>query len=171
MRTVLAALVAALVAVAPVAGTSQASNAPPSVGSDSGLPLPRYVSLKTSEARARRGPSRSHRVDWLYTRRGLPLRVTAEFDNWRRVEDPDGEGGWVHYSLLSGVRTVLITRDMAVMRSRAQPNAPEVARLEAGVIAHIMQCIPDWCRLSVDGTRGWVLRDAFWGVDPNETLD
>ena len=102
---------------------------------------------------------------------GLPLRVTAEFDNWRRVEDADGEGGWIHYSQLSGVRTVLITQDMAVMRSRPQPDAPEVARLESGVIAHIMECAPGWCRLSIDGTRGWVDRAAFWGVDPGEILN
>ena len=167
MRTVIAALFAAIMlAVAPVHAQT-----PPTVGLDSGLPLPRYVSLKNSEARARRGPSQSHRVDWLYTRRGLPLRVTAEFDNWRRVEDSDGEGGWIHYSQLSGVRTVLITQDMAVMHSRPQPNAPEVARLEAGVIAYIMQCAPGWCRVSIDGTRGWVETGALWGVEPDEILD
>lgn len=140
-------------------------------GPETGLPLPRYVSLKTSEGRARRGPNRSHRVDWIFTRRDMPLRVTAEFEHWRRVEDQEGQGGWMHYSLLSGVRTALVMRDMTPMRSQSRAGAPEVALLERGVVARIMSCDPDWCRLRVDNQRGWVARDALWGVDAFETLD
>ena len=169
MRTVTRALAVVLVAMLPLQAAAQA--AAPQIGPDSGLPLPRFVSLKSAEARARRGPSQSHRVDWLYLRRGLPLRVTAEFDNWRRVEDRDGEGGWVHYSLLSGVRTVQVSEDMVPMRSRPQPTAPEVAQLQRDVIANIVECVPDWCRLSVEGSRGWVERRALWGVAPDEILD
>ena len=141
------------------------------VGPETGLPLPRYVSLKTSDGRARRGPSRTHRVDWIFTRRDMPLRVTGEFENWRRIEDAEGQGGWIHYSQLSGVRTVLITQDLTPMRNRPDPNAIEVAFLETNVVAHIMECGVDWCRVSADGSRGWVDRRALWGVDPNEVLD
>ena len=161
-------------AIALVAATLNLANAqtPPSeVGSDSGLPLPRFVSLKTSEARARRGPSLTHRVDWLYTRRDLPLRVTGEYEHWRRVEDSEGQGGWIHYTLLSGVRTVVVQSDLTPMRSNPQPNAHEIALLETGVVAHIMECDPDWCRLSIDGSRGWVERGALWGLFPHELLD
>jgi SH3-like domain-containing protein len=170
MKTPFTAVAAAVLAVL-VPLSSVAQSAPPAVGPETGLPLPRFVSLKTAEGRARRGPSMTHRVDWLYTRRDLPLRVTGEFEHWRRVEDVDGEGGWIHYSLLSGVRTVLVTQDLTPMRSRPQPQAPEVARLETGVVAHIMQCAPGWCQLSVDGTRGWVETAALWGVLPDEVLD
>jgi len=159
-------------AVPPTAAAPAAGAAPaPAVGPETGLPLPRYVSLKTSTGRARRGPSDSHRVDWVYTRRDLPLRVTGEFEHWRRVEDSEGEGGWVHYSLLSGVRTVLVTRDMAPLQASPQPGAAEVAYLEAGVVARIMACTPHWCRLSVDGARGWIDRGALWGIEPDEVLN
>lgn len=169
MRNTVLAMAMALV----VAGlhTAGAQTVAPEVGSGSGLPLPRYVSLKTSEARARRGPSLTHRVDWLYTRRDLPLRVTGEYEHWRRVEDSDGQGGWIHETLLSGVRTVVVTQDMTPMRSNPQPAAHEVALLENGVVAHIMECAPDWCRLSIDGARGWVNRSALWGLFPDELLD
>lgn len=140
-------------------------------GPETGLPLPRYVSLKTTEGRARRGPARSHRVDWVFTRRDMPLRVTAEFEHWRRVEDADGVGGWVHYASLSGVRTALVTGDMVPMRSQPRAGAPEVALLERGVVARILTCEAGWCRLGVDGARGWVDRRALWGVDTNEWLD
>lgn len=157
--------------VASAAATPPPSSAMPSVGPETGLPLPRYVSLKTNRGRARRGPSDSHRVDWIFTVRDLPLRVTGEFEHWRRVEDSEGEGGWIHYSLLSGVRTVLVTGDMVPMRASPLSDAPEVAILERGVVARIMECSTTWCRLSVEGERGWVDRSALWGVDPGETLN
>ncbi len=140
-------------------------------GPETGLPLPRYVSLKSGEGRARRGPNRSHRVDWLFTRRDMPLRVTAEFEHWRRVEDHEGQGGWMHHSLLSGVRTALVMHDMTPMRARPASNAPEVALLERGVVARILGCEDAWCRLRVDRVRGWVPRATIWGVDPGETLN
>ncbi len=88
------------------------------------LPMPRYVSLKAGEANARRGPSLSHKIDWVYKRRGVPLEIYAEYENWRRVRDYEGAGGWIHYSLLSGVRTVLITQDSTSFRARPGRGSP-----------------------------------------------
>ncbi len=140
-------------------------------GPETGLPMPRFVSLKSAEGRARRGPNLSHRVDWLFTRRDMPLRVTAEFEHWRRVEDHEGQGGWMHHALLSGVRTALVLDDMTPLRRRPHSDAAEVALLERGVIARILACEGDWCRLRVEGSRGWVSRRAIWGVDEGETLN
>ena len=135
------------------------------LGPVTGLALPRFVSLRASEARARRGPSLHHRVDWLYRRRGLPVRVTAEHGNWRRVEDIEGLGGWVHHSLISGTRTAIVTEPLATLRRRPSEDAPEVARLEAGVIARLGECEGGWCRLEAGGYWGWARRAAVWGVD------
>lgn len=165
------ALLGAALAAALGWATPVPAQAPPERGPETGLPLPRYVSLKTTEGRARRGPNRSHLVDWIFTRRDMPLRVTAEFEHWRRVEDADGLGGWIHYASLSGVRTALVMGDMVPMRSHPRANAPEVALLERGVVARILTCQPDWCRLGTEGARGWVERRALWGVDAHEWLD
>lgn len=135
------------------------------------LPVPRYVSLKGSEGNARRGPSLSHRIDWVFRHAGMPLRVVAEFGHWRRVEDKDGAGGWVHYALLSGVRTALVTQDMLELRTRPNPDADIVARAEAGAILRLNECEPDWCRVSGGGQRGWVPKTAIWGVDATEIRD
>ena len=135
-------------------------------GPVTGLPLPRFVSLRAGEARARRGPSLEHRVDWLYRRRGLPLLVTAEHGHWRRVEDIEGLGGWVHYSLISGARTAIVTEDLTELLRRPDPEAPAVARLEAGVIAALGECDGAWCRLAAEGHRGWAPRAAIWGAEP-----
>ena len=113
----------------------------------------------------------THRIDWVYKHRDLPLKVTAEFGHWRRVEDRDGMGGWVHYSLLSGNRTVLVEVEMLDLLTRPQENAETVARLERGVIARLGRCEVDWCRLSVSGHRGWAPKTTLWGVEADEVRD
>lgn len=140
-------------------------------GSVTGLPLPRYVSLKVSEANVRRGPSLTHRIDWVYKRRTMPLRLTAEFDNWRRVEDRDGAGGWVHYTLLSGVRTAIVESDLLDVLARPEPDSMVVARLEVGVIARLSECGAEWCALSAGGYQGWAPKSALWGVDAQEIVE
>lgn len=165
------ALCAAAVVFAPSPTAAQATASAATPLRSTNLPLPRFVSIKGAQASARRGPGWDHRVDWVYQRRDLPLLVTAEFEHWRRVEDVDGEGGWIHFSLLSGVRTVLVTRPLTPLRRLPQPDSLEVALLENGVIARILECNPAWCRLSVEGERGWAERDALWGLLPGETLD
>src|SRR6187401_2096362 len=78
-------------------------------GSASGLPVPRYVSLKSDRVNVRAGPTKDHAVAWVFTRPGLPVEVTAEFENWRRIRDSEGAEGWVYHSLLSGKRTAVVT--------------------------------------------------------------
>ena len=132
------------------------------------MPLPRFVSLKTDEGNVRRGPSLTHRIDWVFKREDMPLEITAEFGHWRRVRDRDGVGGWVHYSLLSGVRTVIVDEDLLPLHMKPDDKAPLNARLEAGVIARLGQCGLEWCRLSAGGYRGWAHKSALWGVKPDE---
>lgn len=135
------------------------------------LPMPRYVSLKAAKANVRRGPSLTHRIDWIFKRRDMPLVVTAEHGHWRRVQDRDGAGGWVHYSLLSGNRTVIVQADMLPLNLRPEPNTTMVAQLELGVVAHLGKCDLDWCRISAGGYKGWARKTDIWGVGPKEVRD
>ncbi len=139
-----------------------------SVGPVTNLPMPRFVSMKASESNVRRGPSLTHRIDWVFKRRYMPLKITAEYGNWRRVEDRDGMGGWVHYSLLSGSRTVLIEQDMLTLHARPDPNAPITAALELGVVARLGDCDVEWCELRAGGYRGWAPKSRVWGVAADE---
>jgi len=140
----------------------------PNIGAVTSLPIPRFVSLKGSEGNARRGPGLTHMIDWVFTRSGMPLKVTAEYEHWRRVEDVDGAGGWVHYSLLSGVRSVLVVQDMAQAYAMPDPTAAVVYQSETGVVGKLVECIPDWCRISVEGEKGWMPQTALWGVKVGE---
>ncbi|MDX8347065.1 SH3 domain-containing protein [Cognatiyoonia sp. IB215446] len=150
---------------------AQPVNETPTLGPETNLPLPRFVSLKTSESNVRRGPSLSHRIDWVFTRRHMPLQVIAEYGHWRRVIDRDGQGGWVHYTMLSGARTVLIDGEITALRARPEEDALENAMLEPGVIARLGQCTPEWCRLTAGGYRGWAPKTTLWGVAESEIRD
>ena len=156
-------------AAAPI--PTPASAAATRTGPVTGFPLPRYVSIKASEANARRGPSRSHRIDWVFQRRNMPVMVVAEHGHWRRVVDRDGAGGWIHYTLLSGVRTAIVEAEMLSLHSRPDPRAPVRAQAERGVIGELRECRAGWCEMEVGGFRGWVEASALWGVDPGEEFD
>ena len=166
MRVAVVAVLAAVLAAAPVAPLSAAERGPVT-----NLPLPRYVSLKTSEGNARRGPSIANRIDWVFTRKDMPLQIIDEYGHWRQVRDRDGATGWVHYSLLSGVRTVIVDGDLTALHITPEDGAPVTARVEAGVVAHLGECQLRWCRISAEGYRGWVRKSTIWGVEAEEIRD
>src|SRR5271166_4566254 len=89
-------------------GTAAGAAEQTAVGSATGLPVPRFVSLKSDRVTVRAGPTKDQDVRWVFTRLALPVEVTAEFENWRRIRDREGAEGWVYHSLLSGRRTVLV---------------------------------------------------------------
>ena len=137
-------------------------------GQVTNLPIPRYVSLKVNEANARRGPSLSHKIDWIYKRKNMPLEIYGEYENWRRVRDFEGLGGWVHYTLLSGIRFVLVKNELLEMRLLPSIDAQVIARVPQHNIATLDKCNKSWCRISDDGYKGWVPKSGIWGVYDNE---
>ena len=167
-----AALVVAAVVLSPRAMADEARTAltaaPAARGPVTNLPLPRYVSMKASTGNVRRGPSLTHKVDWVFKHKDMPLMIVAEYGHWRRVVDRDGAGGWMHYALLSGVRTVIVETDMLPLLSRPDAQALPVAYAELGVIARLGRCGPEWCRISAGSERGWVRKSDLWGVGPDE---
>lgn len=141
----------------------------------SGLPVPRFVSLKSDHVNVRVGPTRENDVSWIYTRSSLPVEITAEFENWRRIRDSEGSEGWVYHSLLSGRRTAVVTSKekdgLTPLFDRADPTSAVAARLEAGVLASVRRCTVGWCRISGSGFDGWIEQQRLWGVYPDEKID
>ena len=151
-------------------------------GKVTGLPMPRYVSLKSDRVNLREGPSKDHRTAWVFQRAGLPVEIVAEFETWRRIRDAEGTEGWVLHSLLSGRRTALVTPwakgeiGPIPLLERAGEGAEIVARLQPGVIANVKQCGGAWCRILVPQTDGsdldgYIRQDRLWGVYPNERIE
>jgi SH3-like domain-containing protein len=144
-------------------------------GSSSGLPVPRFVSLKPDKVNVRAGPTRRHDVTWQYTRSGLPVEITAESDNWRRIRDWEGSEGWVYHSLLSGRRTALVitkNKDALVpLHSTADADSRVVAQLQPGVVGSVKRCDGKWCHIVGVGFDGWIVQERLWGVYPDEKIE
>ncbi len=155
---------AASIAVFVLFALSAAAADPPSMGTDSNLPVPRFTSLKVEGANGRRGPGLEHRVEWVYERAGLPLQVTGESGPWRRVRDPDGDEVWMHAQNLDPRRTAYVTQQTALRRS-AREGAQVVAYLAPGVVGSFTACEGEWRRIAIGGRVGWVEAGALWGAD------
>lgn len=139
------------------------------VGAVTGLKVPRYVSLRSDTVYVRAGPGMRYPVKWVYERRGYPLQVIQEFDTWRKIRDVDGEEGWVHQSLLSGTRHVLVQGDKVMtLYKKADSGARPVAQIETGVVAKLNECADNWCQVSASGYDGWLLKSSLWGVYEHE---
>jgi SH3-like domain-containing protein len=151
-----------------------AANSELATGPSSGLPVPRFVSLRPDKVNVRAGPTRDHEVAWQFTRSGLPVEITAESDNWRRIRDWEGSEGWVYHSLLSGRRTALVTAknksDLVPLFAAADEQGAVVARLQPGVAASVRKCTGKWCHIAGSGFDGWIAQERLWGVYPNETV-
>ncbi len=137
---------------------------------ESGLPLPRFVSLRAPKVNLRTGPGVRYPIDWVYNRAGLPLEIIDEFETWRRVRDWEGSEGWVHQSMLSGARKVMIREKQRLLRDEPDPAAAGVALLAPGVIADLDRCIDAWCQIEVEERIGWLRRIDVYGLYPQETV-
>lgn len=157
--------------------STAASAAPEAVRGPSGLPLPRFVSLKAGRVNLRIGPGRNYSVDWMYLKPGLPMEIIQEYDNWRRVRDSEGAEGWINQSLLSGKRTAIAAPWLKGKPSKiplleeAEESARLLAVLEPGVIGEIGKCTGEWCEMSVGGHSGWVAQAQIWGAYPGERVE
>lgn len=169
---------AGLIALTMSTGAAMALSAQeqPTARGPSGLPLPRFVSLKSAKVNSRVGPGVTYAVDWLYLKSGLPMEIIQEYDNWRKVRDADGSEGWVNQSLLSGKRTAIIApwqrgKDAQLsLRSEPEEAASIVAYLQPGVVGTIKVCNGDWCQMTFDGHTGWIIQSQVWGAYPGETI-
>jgi SH3-like domain-containing protein len=139
-------------------------------GRSTGLPLPRFVSLNDDRVNVRFGPGKQYPINWVFARHELPVEIVQEFDTWRKIRDHEGDEGWIHSSLLSSRRTIMIIDGTRQMRRTPNLDARVVLRVEEGVLGRLFDCEEDWCRVQIEGRRGWLQRSDFWGTMPGEIL-
>lgn len=147
--------------------------AEPTRGGVTGQPLPRFAALRADEVNMRAGPGTRYPVQWVYQRRNLPVEILREFEVWRLVRDPEGVQGWVHTAVLTSRRTLIVRGGEQVLRRSPDPAAQPVARLESGVVGTIRACeaASDWCQVQAGSYRGYLPREAFWGVYRDEAVN
>jgi SH3-like domain-containing protein len=146
----------------------------------SGLPIPRYVSLKSEKVKLRIGPGKKYRTQYVYVVKNFPVKIIAEFDNWRKIRDIDGSEGWIHTSMLSGNRYVLLVRNKIFFRnelarhiaksqsilfsSDTEKSVP-VAKIELGTVLKLKKCKEKWCKVAAEGISGWVRKENLFGAN------
>ncbi len=137
-----------------------------------GLPLPRFVSLRADKVHMRTGPGMRYPIEWVYQREKLPVEIIAEYKQWRKVRDWTNAQGWVHQSMLAGTRTLVVTETIRTLYSEPSPQSRPVARVEPGVVGNIIQCPGqnDWCHVRLGEQKGWLPRADFWGLQPDEVV-
>ena len=141
------------------------------IDNTSHLPLPRFASLRSDEVNMRTGPGLRYPIEWVYTRRGLPVEITAEYDIWRRVRDPEGTEGWVSKTELTGKRGAVIVGDGHDLREDRDDQAAVLAHLESGALGQIISCRKEWCKVRFEDIKGFLRKPSFWGAYPDETFD
>jgi SH3-like domain-containing protein len=137
-----------------------------------GLPLPRWASLKSDKVHMRSGPGTQYPILWVYARKGLPVEITAEFDVWRRIRDIEGAEGWVHQSNLSGKRGLIVIGKGLQAVQRSKDNLSRLrAEAEPGTQGRLLNCENEWCKVEIGGIRGYMKRERLWGVNAQENFD
>ena len=165
--SIIFALLAPVRGLAPAQGLGSAQ----ALAAEAAPSVPRFVSLRSDKVNVRSGPDVSYPIEWVLERKGMPVEIVQEKNNWRKVRDIQGTEGWVNQALLSSRRSIIVTGVVRTLRQEARDSAAAVARAEPDVIGQLLQCDGDWCRVEVSGLRGWLKRTEFWGVYPNETVE
>ena len=162
-----------LFVLAPPVGGARAADPPSNAQrKGTGLPLPRFASLRADEANVRAGPGTRYPIDWVFRRKGMPVEIVAEYENYRKIRDWQGASGWVHQSLLTGKRSFIIPAKPASLHKTPAKAAEVVAKLEPEVMGEIRSCSGDWCRVRVSsGVSGWLERTELWGVYKSEPIN
>ena len=137
----------------------------------SGYEIPRFLSLKSEEANMRVGPGNEYPILWTYKQKGLPVKIIAEYDVWRKVIDHDDVTGWMHSKLLTGRRTALITDRVTKIYKTSEDNSEIVGYAERNVIMELQYCKSQFCKVAHSELKGWIKRDSFWGLIEDEKLN
>jgi SH3-like domain-containing protein len=138
---------------------------------EAGARLPRFASLRSDRVNLRVGPGENYPIEWVLTRKDLPVEIVKEFEHWRMIRDWQGTQGWVHERMLAGKRQVIVKGAIRALHRRPDAASPVTARAEPGVIARLMECQGPWCRIETPDAGGWVQRSEIWGVYPDEKIE
>jgi SH3-like domain-containing protein len=159
-------IVTALIVLASSERTSSAA----STDGEASLPVPRFVSLHADRVNLRTGPGDRYPIEWVLTRKEMPVEITGQLEHWRRIRDWEGTSGWVHERMLTGKRAVIVKGGVRPVLRQPDPAAPVIARAEPGVVGRLLECRGAWCKVETSEVTGWMRRGDVWGVYPEETV-
>jgi SH3-like domain-containing protein len=155
----------------PAAAQEKAATVKHETGSDTGLPLPRFVSLRADKINMRTGPGLRYPIEWVFVRPNLPVEVVNEFENWRQIRDWQGTTGWVHRSMIEARRFAIVDGGDRYVRSTPAVGSPGIAIARSGAIGELLECSDDWCNVNFGEVTGWLPREHLWGTYPGERIN
>ncbi len=164
IRQFLLVCILAVICASPVLAAEEVKEGPQ-------LPVPRFVSLATDEVNVRTGPGLRYPIKLIIRKDGLPVEIIREFDVWREIRDVEGDSGWVHKSMLSGRRGVVVKGHVQTLLKMPEEGARPVVKLEPGVIADLEKCEGEWCNIEAASYEGWMKREDLWGVYKDEKFE
>lgn len=136
---------------------------------DSGLPTPRFVTIKSSKVNVRVGPGAHFPLKWVFVKSSLPVEIIAEYDTWRKIRDFEGADGWVHQNMLVGKRNVIIKKTSILVKKPSE-NGKTIAQINENAIAKLVACDEKWCQVKANDFQGWLLKENCWGVYKDEII-
>lgn len=141
---------------------------------ETGLALPRMVSLRSNHINARSGPGARYPIEWVYMQKSAPVEIVAEFELWRKIKDWQGSESWMHKSMLSGIRTAkVISLGESNIYNKPDAKSKVIAKVEDEVVGEIKKCQTEtnFCLIKFSSIEGWVPRNNIFGVYPNEVIN
>ena len=134
------------------------------------LPVPRFVTLHADRVNLRTGPGDRYPIEWVLTRKEMPVEITGQLEHWRRIRDWEGTSGWVHERMLTGKRAIIVKGGVRPVLRQPDPAAAVIARAEPGVVGRLLECRGVWCKVETGEVTGWMRRSDVWGIYPEETV-
>lgn len=142
------------------------------------LPVPRFVSFKHKEVNVRAGPGAHYPIRRVYKNvADTPIKILADFENYRLIQDQDGDKGWVKSAALKGDRTALVAGDYAVMRRQPRDTGTPMVKLAKGYLVRLKKCEQEYCEVKINAPdkskkTGWMKKTDMFGVlERDDPLD
>lgn len=168
MRIIFSVLALLMISFSPVRAQGPADEG------ETGLTIPRFVSLRSNHINARSGPGARYPIEWVYMQKSAPVEIIAEFELWRKIKDWQDSESWVHKSMLSGKRSVkVITPGENNVYAKDDFKAKIIAKVEDEVVGEIEKCPVNnsFCKIKFASITGWVPRQNLYGIYPEEIID
>ena len=142
------------------------------LGNETGLKIPRFVSLKSDNSNLRVGPSENYPVKLKYIVANMPVEIIDEYKNWRKIKDYEENEGWIHKNLIKGKRfTIVNTPYQEGLQVFIKPKGNNIGKIGKKNVLEVKTCLMNWCKIKYGKNTGWVNKLNLWGIYDNETIN
>ena len=122
-----------------------------------------FLSLKKNKVNVRYGPSFESPIKYVYNKINLPIKQIDKKENWRRIIDSKNNSGWIHWSQLKKINSIIILEDKILFKNSSNFSKP-LAKIKEGRLLIVQKCEGEWCKVKTKKIKGWIKVDNVWGL-------